>query len=221
MKRLRIALGLAFMAAALSACETSRFSNPLGSSARVSSAPAARAPVNPNGVRTLEPLAAEPTAPISAEPLAPIAGAPLPPIGTPTTPEAALPIGQQAGLPADATLPPVEKPKRQPTPESIAAAQPTKAPTRVGLIGTWAVQDTASGGKCRVQLSSSNTLDLYRASSSNCANKDIERVSAWDYRDGEVYLYQSGGAVVARLRPSGSAMSGALTKSGAPIGLSR
>ena len=45
-------------------------------------------------------------------------------------------------------------------------------------------------------------LDLYRASASGCANQDLSRVNAWDYRDGEVYLYQTGGAVAARLRGS-------------------
>jgi hypothetical protein len=46
-------------------------------------------------------------------------------------------------------------------------------------------------------------------------------VTAWDYRDGEVYLYQPGGAVAARLRSSGGDMQGALAKSGAPLALSR
>jgi hypothetical protein len=46
-------------------------------------------------------------------------------------------------------------------------------------------------------------------------------VTAWDYRDGEVYLYQPGGAVAARLSSSGGSMSGALAKSGAPLTLTR
>src|SRR3712207_7504094 len=47
-------------------------------------------------------------------------------------------------------------------------------------------------------LSSTPALDLYRASASGCSNQDLSRVNAWDYRDGEVYLYQTGGAVAAR-----------------------
>ena len=47
-------------------------------------------------------------------------------------------------------------------------------------------------------------------------------MTAWDYRSGEVYLYQQGGTVVARLRASdGGAMSGAVTKSGAALSMSR
>jgi hypothetical protein len=46
-------------------------------------------------------------------------------------------------------------------------------------------------------------------------------VNAWDYRDGEVYLYQTGGSVAARLRGSSSSLSGVLAKSGAPLSLGR
>ena len=79
----------------------------------------------------------------------------------------------------------------------------------------------ASGGTCRIQLSSSPALDLYRASASGCSNQDLSRVNAWDYRDGEVYLYQTGGAVAARLRGSSGSLSGVLAKSGAPLSLWR
>ena len=86
-------------------------------------------------------------------------------------------------------------------------------------MGAWTAREAS--GSCRVQLSSSPALDLYRASASGCANRDLGRVTAWDFRDGEVYLYQPGGAVAARLRPSGSAMEGVLAKSGAPLTLAR
>ena len=73
-----------------------------------------------------------------------------------------------------------------------------------------------------MQLSSAPTLDLYRASSSGCANRDLQKITAWDYRDGEVYLYQQGGTVAARLRAtSGNALDGAVTKSGAALSLNR
>jgi hypothetical protein len=72
-----------------------------------------------------------------------------------------------------------------------------------------------------VQLSSAPALDLYKASASGCANKDLARVSAWDFREGEVYLYQPGGAVAARLRSASGALQGVLAKSGAPLTLSR
>ena len=63
-------------------------------------------------------------------------------------------------------------------------------------------------------------LDLYRASASGCSG-DLARVNAWDYRDGEVYLYQSGGTVAARLRGGGGGLSGVIAKSGAPLTLAR
>jgi hypothetical protein len=71
-------------------------------------------------------------------------------------------------------------------------------------------------------LSSSPALDLYRASISGCANRDLSRVTAWDYRDGEVYLYQPGGTVAARMRvESGSSLSGVVSRSGAGVTLTR
>ena len=88
------------------------------------------------------------------------------------------------------------------------------------MVGNWNVQN-AAGGSCRIQLSSSPALDLYRASASGCTNQDLSKVNAWDYRDGEVYLYQTGGAVAARLSSSGGGLSGALAKSGAPLTLTR
>lgn len=87
------------------------------------------------------------------------------------------------------------------------------------MVGAWTARETS--GSCKVQLSSSPSLDLYRASTSGCSNQDLSKVNAWDYRDGEIYLYQTGGSVTARLRGSSSALSGALTKSGAPLSLSR
>jgi len=93
--------------------------------------------------------------------------------------------------------------------------------SRDGVIGNWTARE-ATGGSCRVQLSSSPALDLYRASAAGCSNRDLQKVTAWDYRNGEVYLYQQGGTVVARLRASsGGSMDGAVTKSGAALSLSR
>ena len=71
--------------------------------------------------------------------------------------------------------------------------------SRDGVIGSWTARE-ATGGSCRISLSSAPALDLYRANAAGCANKDLQKVNAWDYRNGEVYLYQQGGTVVARLR---------------------
>ena len=144
-----------------------------------------------------EPVEPVPSGPITTEPLPPLDGA-----------GGRAPMGSDvAALPQPAPVQPV----------APVVAAPTGRST---LVGTWTARD-AAGATCRVQLSSSPALDLYRASAANCANKDLSRVNAWDYRDGEVYLYQSGGTVAARLRGSGGSLSGALAKSGAPLTLAR
>jgi hypothetical protein len=177
---------------ALGACSSARLAGP---------GFAARAAV-PAPLPEPDPVEAVPSGPVIAEPLPPIAGQALPGqvVAPGTTDIAALP---QAAAPAT------------PLPA------PTPAPAgRSSLVGGWTARD-AAGTSCRVQLSSTPALDLYRASSSGCANADLSKVSAWDYRDGEVYLYQPGGTVTARLRTGGGGLSGVLAKSGAPLSLSR
>ncbi len=178
---------------ALGACSSSRFG---GSPIRS----AAAAPVMEPA-----PVEAVPSGPIESAPLAPIEGQALPPIaGAPVAPGMTTP---PSGTDVAALPPP--------------AAAPAPAPaSRTSMVGTWTARD-ASGGSCRVQLSSSPALDLYRASASGCANKDLSKINAWDYRDGEVYLYQTGGSVAARLRGSSSSLAGVLAKSGAPLSLGR
>lgn len=93
--------------------------------------------------------------------------------------------------------------------------------SRDGVIGGWTARE-ATGGSCRVVLSSTPALDLYRANATGCANRDLQKVTAWDYRDGEVYLYQPGGSVAARMRVnSGSSLSGVIARSGANLAMSR
>ena len=93
--------------------------------------------------------------------------------------------------------------------------------SRDGVIGGWTARE-ATGGSCRVQLSSSPALDLYRASAAGCANRDLQKITAWDYRDGEVFLYQPGGTVAARMRVnSGASLAGVIARSGASLTLSR
>jgi hypothetical protein len=179
---------------ALGACSSTRLGGPPVRSANA--APIVEAP----------PVEAVPSGPIEATPLPPVAGAPLP----------SDPMAPPAGGTDIAGLPPA------PPPPTVAAPAPAAAPapsSRTAMVGAWSVQ--TSGGSCRIQLSSSPALDLYRASASGCSNQDLSKVNAWDYRDGEVYLYQTGGAVAARLRGSSASLSGVLAKSGAPLSLSR
>ena len=179
------------------------------------------------GPAPVQAAAAPPMAPfpdaVEAAPSGPVMSEPLPPLGGPG---AVGPVGS-APLPGDvvapssqiASLPPQAA---QPvSPATAPAAPPVAAPSgRSSLVGSWTARD-ASGASCRVQLSSSPALDLYRASAGACGNKDLAKITAWDYRDGEIYLYQPGGAVAARLRGSGGSLNGVLSKSGAPLTLSK
>jgi hypothetical protein len=186
---------------AVGACSSARFGS-LGPAPVQAAAPLPSYP---------EPIEAVPSGPVMAEPLPPLEGpGAVGPIGS-----APLPSGV-AGPGTDiAALPSQSAPLPQPSAPAVAAPS-----GRSALVGSWTARD-ASGASCRVQLSSSPALDLYRASAANCGNKDLAKVTAWDYRDGEIYLYQPGGTVTARLRGSGGSLNGVLAKSGAPLSLSK
>lgn len=180
------------LALTLAACTSERFG---GSSGRFASNRQSQDYAQPQP----EPVEALPSGPISTEPLAPIGGT--------------APVDAMGGETNVAALPNV-------TPATPMAPSAPQATNRFALVGGWTAKD-ATGASCRVVLSSTPTLDLYRASTSGCSNKDLSAVTAWDYRNGEIYLYQSGGTMAARLRGEASNVSGALTKSGAPISMSR
>ncbi|MGY6645858.1 MAG: AprI/Inh family metalloprotease inhibitor [Salinarimonas sp.] len=107
--------------------------------------------------------------------------------------------------------------------QTAALSEPAPQPTRLSrtsLVGSWNASEPG-GGSCRVTLSSTPALDLYRASASGCSNQEVASVNAWDLRGSEVYLYKQGGAVAARLQASRGSMSGAISQSGAPLTMSR
>jgi hypothetical protein len=175
--------------------------------------------------------------PVRSQPLAPPAArggmdlGGLPENGTSVPIEPPPPAGQREsglGQPPPGAFPQPGIEPGNPPPQREASlprpAQPAPAaagpPSRTAVIGNWTARE-ASGGSCRVTLSSSPSLDLYKASSSGCQSRDLQRVSAWELRGDEVYLYETGGAVAARLKRSGGAFQGAGAKSGAPITLSK
>jgi hypothetical protein len=49
----------------------------------------------------------------------------------------------------------------------------------------------------------------------------LQRVTAWELRGDEVYLYEPGGGIAARLKKSGSSFEGSASKTGAPLTLSK
>jgi hypothetical protein len=179
----------------LAACASDR----LGESRTVASRPTPP-------VSVPEPVTAIPADPVTSEPLPPLPGSPV----------ASAPAPVVADVPIMSSSPaPVE-----PAPARIAAIESAPPASRASAVGAWTARE-ASGTSCRVQLSSTPSLDLYKAGASGCGNKDLARITAWDFRNGEVYLYQPGGAVAARLRSSSGTLEGVLAKSGAPLTLSR
>lgn len=189
-------------ALALAGCESARFvgRGPSAAAARsagpIVSAPEPTVSTVPSGSVTAEPL---PPPPGAGDPsTTTIAGLDVP-AAVPVMPGSPAPIETLGSAPAG------------------AAASPGSS--RSASVGGWTVREAS--GTCRITLSSTPALDLYRASAGACANRDLARVTGWDFRDGEIYLYQPGGAVAARLRGSGGTLSGVLAKSGAPLTLTR
>jgi Protease inhibitor Inh len=182
-------------ALALGGCGSSRFSG---------ASPVASAQARPG------PVYNAPAEPVTPVPSGPVTSAPLPPPGAP---------GPVAGVEPLAPAPAAPGPVASLTPTPVPAPAAAAPSGRSAYVGAWTAREAS--GSCRVQLSSSPSLDLYKASASGCANKDLARVNAWDFRDGEVYLCQPGGAVAARLRASGGALDGVIAKSGAPLALAR
>jgi Protease inhibitor Inh len=182
----------------LAACASDRIDGPRLASSR-SAPPAAMSEPS---------VTAIPADPVTSEPLPPPPGSPAPSAPAPVIADVPVMGGSPAPI--------------QTAPPQIAAIEPQAVPgtTRASAVGAWTARE-ASGTSCRVQLSSTPSLDLYKASASGCGNKDLARVTAWDFRNGEVYLYQPGGAVAARLRTSSGSLEGVLAKSGAPLTLSR
>jgi hypothetical protein len=189
------------LAAGLGACASQRFDGPV------------RGRAAPGPQAALEPIVpAIPSGPVTSAPLAP------PPGATAAPADFAPPVSANV-----AVAPSTPIIVADPAP-SIAPVAPPPPPIvasgRSSVVGSWNAKD-ATGASCKVSLSSAPALDLYKASASGCPNKDLAKVTAWDYRDGEVYLYQPGGTVTARLRQGGGALDGALSKSGASLAMVR
>ncbi len=168
------------LSAGLGACASSRVEGPR------TRAPAPRADFD-------APIAAIPSVTVTAAPLAPPPGATASPEAPPPGPVAAANPVAPVVVPEPVTPPP-------PPPPVVTTG-------RAAVVGGWDARD-ATGASCKVNLSSTPSLDLYKASAAGCQNKELGRVSAWDYRDGEVYLYQPGGTVAARLRQGGAGLDG-------------
>lgn len=223
---LRVTIPVLFLLAPLlAACETSSrlppFSNPFGGSDRVGARPAPAPSPRIDAVPT-EPVQSAPLpAPVTRQDLAPPPGMPAEPQLAQQMPSLPTTPGVTPGTATPGTTPndPVKTAKVEP-PKVPADDAPVARPTQSSVTGNWNARE-ATGGSCKVTLSSSPKLDLYNASTSGCQSKDLQRVTAWELRGEDVYLYEPGGAVAARLKAGGRSMNGALAKTGAPVTLSK
>lgn len=125
--------------------------------------------------------------------------------------------------PIDPNAPPLDpnaKPVQpKPKPVASAPADAGAAPaTRTGVTGAWTA--VSAGSRCRVQLSTSPSLDRYKASSAGC-DGEMRGVTAWDFRDGEVVLFKPGDQVAARLRGANAKTFNGTTSAGAAVSLAR
>ena len=213
----------AISALALGACESSsRFGGGNNFPARSATNPPQPfipAPTAPVATTNLPP-------PVSAQPLPapnlnpplggarPTAGLPAPGQSMPIDPDMDRPAPEPPRVAAPAP-PPVAPPIARPEP-----APASGAPTRTAVIGNWSAKE-AAGNSCRVTLSSTPSLDLYKASSSGCQTRELQRVSAWELRGEEIYLYEPGGGVSARLKQSGRNFEGSAARTGAAVTLSK
>ena len=226
----------ALVALALAGCETSgRFSD-LGGGRPVAPPPPREqtfipAPTSRVETSTLPPVSSLPLPapsgpnpelgglPSRGEGVQPLPG--LPPAGSsvPIDPEPMRPAQRQPEAPIP-PIPPVADPAPRVASRPDPAPAAPSAPSRTSVIGNWSARE-ATGGNCRVTLSSAPSLDLYKASSSGCQSRELQRISAWELRGDEVYLYEPGGGVAARLKQTGRGYEGAAAKTGAPIALSK
>ncbi|MGL4634666.1 MAG: AprI/Inh family metalloprotease inhibitor [Beijerinckiaceae bacterium] len=230
------------LAIALTACESSgRLSDLGGSPAQRVTQPVRQQTFTPAPSVAVQSSPLPP--PVTSQPLPPPSGANpslgglpapagngvpsssgLPPIGSsvPIDPE---PYRPQPRL---LTLPPVAEPQQsapQPQPQVASRPEPVPqassgAPSRTSVTGNWTARE-AAGGTCKMLLSGAPTLDLYKASTSGCQSRELQRVSAWELRGDEIYLYEPGGGVAARLKQSGRGFDGSAAKTGAPVSLSK
>jgi hypothetical protein len=149
---------------------------------------------------------------------APVATAPTPQ-PFPTAPPAPSPQQNPGVGTAPGNLP--APPPTPAAPQVATAPVPAAPASRTSLTGNWALTEGA-GNRCRITLSSAPKLDLYGAGTNGCQARELQRVNAWELAGNEVILYEPGGGVVARLRSSGAGTySGASTRSGAPISMTK
>jgi Protease inhibitor Inh len=128
------------------------------------------------------------------------------------------PVSAPAAAPAMIESPPSPA-SHAGLPEQASPPGTFAAPHRASsYAGTW--KATVGSTTCRVQLSSTPSLDLYKASPQGCSDNTLRQVNGWSFRDGQIVLF-SRGEVVARLTGAEAALEGAVSGSRTPLKMSR
>ena len=129
--------------------------------------------------------------------------------------------------PADPLLaPPAVSSPSSPPADSQASAPIQASPPGIfaspkrasSYAGSW--NAAIGSSRCKVQLSSVPSLDLYRASTQGCSQDAMRAVNGWSFRDDQVVLF-SRGQPVARLSGAEASLAGTLSNSSAAIEMTR
>lgn len=102
-------------------------------------------------------------------------------------------------------------------PRSTPVAPPS--PTRTSFSGSWTAIDN-TGARCKIQLTSNNAVDLYRATTNGCSSPELRSVNLWDYKSGIVTLYARD-KVVARLNGRSDHLTGSTSDRKISIDMTR
>jgi hypothetical protein len=140
------------------------------------------------------------------DPAAPLGPEPPPPV-----------LKREAELPIPDRTPLANLQIREP--EASAPSVISAPKSASSYTGNWKARD-ARGISCRVQLSSTPALDLYKASVSNCPNTTLASVNAWSFGDNQVVLF-SRGKVIARLSGAEAELRGKINETQDPLTLTR
>lgn len=152
-------------------------------------------PIGPWASRHVAP----PGGPVATPDQPPPSHAEAPPTLPPSDPQQGAEVAAKAGARS--------QPNTEPQPISIAS-----------LSGRWALR--IGRDTCQIQLSTSSTLDLYKASISRCQDTALREVNTWALRGNAIELY-SKGRVVAHLQPSGSTYIGQIENGSLSVMMTR